>query len=318
MGVIPEAVVRVPLTPPPDPAAPKAWAAVVHKMRIGVQVWQLDEGHFTILSLNPAGELLLGVSPENVAGMRVEDCFPWTGEMGVTSVAARVLRSDVPELLDDIEVRTPHGPLCLSVEVFPLPDQCIGVAFADVTERERRESRLRREALHDPLTGVANRRLLAERIEEAFAAPSRPGRYVAMVVLDLDDFKSVNDRHGHSGGDILLQQVALRLLDLTRSTDTVARLGGDEFAILAPTVVGLRGARRLAARVGEAFDIPFDVNGRVTRVSASIGVAARLPQSPAVPPLVDVADRAMYAQKRRRGGRSGPTPADIAAARQGA
>ena len=153
-------------------------------------------------------------------------------------------------------------------------------------------------ALHDPLTGLPNRVLLYDRIGQAVSAPRRTGRTFAVLEVDLDGFKNVNDSFGHSFGDVVLQQTGTRLTDAMRESDTVARLGGDEFLVLMVDVeVGA--ARRKAARLRDALAWQIDVGGNVVTVGASIGLAMYPEDGLDVHSLVSAADGAMYRAKAR-------------------
>jgi diguanylate cyclase (GGDEF)-like protein len=165
------------------------------------------------------------------------------------------------------------------------------------------ESPLRRalyRALHDPLTGLANRGLLMDQLGQALArAERRPGS-VAVLFLDLDRFKVVNDSLGHATGDDLLVEIARRLERVMRSADTVARLGGDEFAVLAEDVAGVDEAVTLASRLRAAIAVPVAVAGQHVVITASVGIALSAPEagSPASPSsLLWDADVAMYRAK---------------------
>jgi diguanylate cyclase (GGDEF)-like protein len=160
-----------------------------------------------------------------------------------------------------------------------------------------RERQLVHQAFHDPLTGVANRALFQDRLEHALALHDRDGRPLAVVFLDLDDFKAVNDSFGHIAGDELLVRVAQRITGALRSGDTVARLGGDEFAVLLEDGGDPLGSAR---RMADALAAPFAVAGREITVRASIGVGALVAGDPPVSAdqLISRSDAAMYAAKR--------------------
>jgi diguanylate cyclase len=162
---------------------------------------------------------------------------------------------------------------------------------AQVAEREE----LIRRAFHDPLTELANRTLFRDRLEHALDRASRSRRLVGVLYLDIDDFKRINDRFGHSVGDIVLTSLAQRLAAAIRRGDTLARLGGDEFAV----VVEDGSPERVAARILEELEVPFDIDGASwIGVSASIGVATTdLSSDP--DDLLRLADVAMYAAKHR-------------------
>jgi diguanylate cyclase (GGDEF)-like protein len=152
-------------------------------------------------------------------------------------------------------------------------------------------------ALHDALTGLPNRRLLHDRLDRAIAASDRSGKKLALMILDIDRFKEVNDTLGHDRGDALLNQVAERLSQVVRGADTVARLGGDEFAVLAPEVGTLLDAERLGGRVHSAFDEPFVIDDLHLHVEASIGIAIMPDNADNSTELMQRADTAMYAAK---------------------
>jgi diguanylate cyclase (GGDEF)-like protein/PAS domain S-box-containing protein len=173
----------------------------------------------------------------------------------------------------------------------------------DITELVEAEERIRHLAHHDPLTGLPNRLLLQDRLEQALARARRARSCVAVLLVDLDDFKSVNDTLGHLSGDELIRMVAHRLRSLVRRSDTVARLGGDEFAIVQTDLRQTAGAAALAEKMMAALRDPFDLDGRRALVGASIGVALFPDDGDALEPLLRHADVALYrakAETRRR------------------
>jgi diguanylate cyclase (GGDEF)-like protein len=163
------------------------------------------------------------------------------------------------------------------------------------------------QAFHDRLTGLANRALFLDRTQQALALGLRDATGVAMLLIDLDDFKQVNDTFGHHYGDVLLQQVARRLRALLRDSDSVARLGGDEFAILLTGDAGIEQARLLAAEVEAQIAMPVDVDAISLQVVPSIGIALFPGHGSDARALVRAADTAMYTAKRSG---SGPTVYD--------
>jgi diguanylate cyclase (GGDEF)-like protein len=167
---------------------------------------------------------------------------------------------------------------------------------ASATLRSQAEEN-ERLALHDALTGLPNRRLLHDRLDRAIASTERSGKRMALMVLDVDRFKEVNDTLGHDRGDALLKEVGRRLVDVVRDADTVARLGGDEFAVLAPDVGSQLDAERFASRVHSAFDEPFQVGDLHLHVESSIGVALLPDHAEDATELMQRADTAMYAAK---------------------
>ena len=177
--------------------------------------------------------------------------------------------------------------------------QAVGHVLGAAIERRRSEDRVRYDALHDPLTGMPNRSLLRDRLEQALVRCERRGTQIALLFLDIDNFKLVNDSLGHSAGDELLQAVAPRLMGAVRPSDTVARFGGDEFVVLAEDIEDERDARLLTERIAAAFTSPFLLRGEAHVVSASTGVVM-CPGGEVEPEdLLRDADAAMYRAKER-------------------
>jgi diguanylate cyclase (GGDEF)-like protein len=176
--------------------------------------------------------------------------------------------------------------------------------IAAAIERRRTEEQLRHNALHDSLTGLPNRVLLLDRLAHALRRGSRSGEPVALLCLDIDNFKVVNDSLGHAAGDELLCAVAERLREALRPGDTIARFGGDEFAVLCEGVATEADAGLLAARVVEALEPPFMIDGASRFAGASVGVVLAGPGGGRTPEaLLADADTAMYRAKERGRGR---------------
>jgi len=153
-------------------------------------------------------------------------------------------------------------------------------------------------ALNDPLTGLANRRLLADRMSMTLVHARRNKSAMAVVFLDLDGFKQINDALGHDAGDVLLKAVAGRLVETVREEDTVARLGGDEFVIALWQISGTEYAALVASRVVEAVSRPYDFEGRVVSVTLSAGVSLYPVHGEDAETLMRSADLALYEAKR--------------------
>jgi len=158
---------------------------------------------------------------------------------------------------------------------------------------------IREQAFHDPLTGTPNRRLFEDRAEVALAAARRSFRQVAVLFLDLDGFKNVNDRFGHGVGDELLRAVSTRLSDSLRGSDTIARVGGDEFAILLPSIGALDEVETVIAKLHTVLEEPFAIDGVEMAVSASIGAAISQTDGNDCRALLRRADSRMYEVKLR-------------------
>jgi diguanylate cyclase (GGDEF)-like protein/PAS domain S-box-containing protein len=170
----------------------------------------------------------------------------------------------------------------------------------DVSERKEFEEQLAHQAFHDPVTNLANRALFSDRVEHALMRSQRGFPDIAVVFIDLDDFKTVNDSLGHAAGDQVLQEVARRLRIAVRPTDTVARFGGDEFAVLLENVSDSSEAADAAARILHALEIPYEIDGKQVFPRASVGICMvnREDAAPEAAELLRNADVAMYMAKR--------------------
>ncbi len=169
--------------------------------------------------------------------------------------------------------------------------------FDDISELHEKEQHIRHQAFHDVLTGLANRSLFMDRLDQAISSAARLGGRIAVLFIDLDRFKNVNDSLGHDVGDDLLRLAAARLKTVLRGSDTVARLGGDEFAVLSPGLEHITDATVLAEKLLAAFTTPFAVAGRDLHIGASIGIALHPVDGATAHELLRSADTAMYAVK---------------------
>jgi diguanylate cyclase (GGDEF)-like protein/PAS domain S-box-containing protein len=172
----------------------------------------------------------------------------------------------------------------------------ISALTRDITELKRAEDAMRRQATSDPLTALPNRAILFDRLNHALARTSRSGGGLALLFVDLDRFKGVNDQMGHDAGDELLVQVARRLADSVRDCDTVARIGGDEFVVLAEPVIRFEDALVVANRIVAALAEPFELSGGPAHIGASVGVAMSQRDSTSRA-LLKQADTALYQAK---------------------
>ncbi len=253
--------------------------------------------HGKLLYVNAAAARLIGVeNGASLTGLQAQ-------EFVIETDGARVPARE-PGNADRAEYRLVRrdGDLidveAVSVVITYESAPAVQTVLRDVTLRRRLEARLVHDAFHDPLTGLPNRALFRDRVQHALARLVRSDSSCALAVLflDLDDFKAVNDTLGHAAGDRLLIAVGERLREVTRTYDTVARLGGDEFAILLEELVDHDEAIPILERIHETLQKPLHIDGRDMRVSASIGVAYALPADDA-DLLLRNADVAMYEAK---------------------
>ena len=181
--------------------------------------------------------------------------------------------------------------------------ESVAATLAAAVRRDELETALQHQAMHDPLTALPNRALVMDRISHALDRAARSGSMLAVLLLDVDDFKSVNDGLGHGSGDTLLTEIARRLPGATRRGDTVARLGGDEFLVVCEDVGGIDEVSRVAERLLDACAKPVDLPAARVSVSVSVGVAVSSGENrDSITSLVSDADIAMYRAKRDRPG----------------
>lgn len=178
---------------------------------------------------------------------------------------------------------------------------CLLHSIGDVTEESRLREQLRDLATRDSLTGLPNRRLFQEHLDHALARAARHGTALAVLAMDLDKFKAVNDQLGHAAGDAVLVEAARRLTAALRAEDVVSRFGGDEFVILLPEVADRADAGRVADKLVQALGAPFVTHGRETPILASFGVALHPEHGQDLPTLLRRADEALYVAKRQGG-----------------
>ncbi len=260
---------------------------------------------------------------------RFVELFPWIrGAIAPAMPFRKILEQSVAHLLpsgsdaerqqwvalrlaqkqDDSGIREqvlPDGR-CIHVMERPTPEGGWVITYHDVTDLRRANEEIEHLAFYDPLTGLPNRRLLLDRLGQALVLAQRSGKVGALLFLDLDHFKALNDTLGHEVGDELLQEVAHRLLANVRVADTVARLGGDEFVVmLSDLSTSSQEAAALVQRIGEkvlrSLSEPYDLRGHAHQGTASIGATLFGASAQAAIELLRQADIAMYQVKARRG-----------------
>jgi diguanylate cyclase (GGDEF)-like protein len=250
---------------------------------------------------------LAGADPADLAAEAVElmrTTLPIEGAK-VRLAAGGVLASYGPAGAAGIRLPIGTGDELLVAARGELTDEEINLVRAVASilttalARRRSEERMRHDALHDPLTGLANRTLLRDRLEQALARSRREGRATAVLFVDLDNFKAVNDTHGHAAGDAVLVEIGGRLRRALRPSDTVARLGGDEFVTVCEAA-DKRSALMLGRRLQQAIQLPLTIDAVEHAPSASIGISVGH-DDPDV--LLSDADTAAYHAKSHGGGR---------------
>ena len=241
-----------------------------------------------------------GVAPAQLTGRSMQELIGEELFGRVEPICRRVLAGERASY----EVRTVIAGVPRYTQVTYIPDQndagaVLGffVMVQDITERKEHELFLQEQALHDGLTGLLNRVGLMGRLERAIAHCERHGEPLAVLFLDLDGFKSVNDRLGHEAGDRLLQAMADRLVAAVRMTDTVARLGGDEFIILLEGIASPEAVGAVAGKIIDVAAVPFELSGQPMTVTVSVGAVVYCGGPVEPEQLLSRADQAMYQAK---------------------
>ena len=275
-------------------------------------IFSTDRGGL-ITSWNRGATQLYGYVAEEVTGQHVSILHP-PGSEEYAPIVAMLLQGRPVRALETVR-RAKDGRLVdVSITVCPVHDALgaltgASVVTRNISDRRELETELVRASMHDALTGLPNRAHLVDQLSRLLAASALDGSPVAVLFLDLDRFKWVNESQGHLAGDRVLGEVATRLAAVARPVDTVARLGGDEFVLVCPGT-DTEGAARLAQRLIEVLGRPVRTEGRPVHVSASIGIAVSPPLAAEAEALLRDADAAMYEAKSR--GRSRSQVFDVA------
>lgn len=261
-----------------------------------------DGQDFIISAFNGAAERIENMRRSDLIGKNVVEVFPGIKELGLLEVFRRVWQSGVAE----------HFPVSFYHDgriggwrdnyVFKLPNGEVVAIYDDVTKEKQTEEKMHYLAHYDALTGLPNRTLFADRLQQALVTAKRCETHIALMFLDLDKFKPVNDELGHDVGDLLLKDVAKRLQNCVRESDTVSRIGGDEFVVLLPAIEAEQDAMLVADKILYALNQPFELADHSIGISASIGVAVYPEQGSDERTLTKSADIAMYNAKK--GGRN--------------
>jgi diguanylate cyclase (GGDEF)-like protein/PAS domain S-box-containing protein len=259
----------------------------------------------TISYQSPSIERLLGYGPEEVTGRPFSDLVHPSDGARVRQMLAdgAAVPGDQPHVLQCTLVQRDGTPQQFEINYTNLlEDEHVGgivLNCRDISERKAFEEQLTHQAFHDPVTGLANRALFAERVRHAIARSRREQNGVAVVFLDLDDFKTINDSLGHAAGDEVLAEVAKRLATSVRASDTAARFGGDEFALLLEDIEGVQEAADTAERVLDSLAVPLRVGHKELSLRCSIGISVVSEDAPGgAEELIRDADAAMYRAKR--------------------
>ncbi len=268
----------------------------------GIVLLDFESGRIT--AANPAVVDMLGYDRGDLVGQKLWEAEPFNTVQACRTTFAKLGRQD--SVRSDHWVLTTNRGKAVDVEMISNHYKADGVDIVqcnlrNITERKQAEARIQYMAMHDALTGLPNRTLLKDRLGQAIAQAQRNGTQVAVLMLDLDHFKIINDSLGHHVGDLLLQAVAQRLQLSLRECDTAARLGGDEFVIALSNVTAAEHVETVARKVLAALIKPFEIDDRKLYIGCSIGIAHFPADGEDSGLLLRAADTAMYDAKK--GGR---------------
>ena len=256
----------------------------------------------TLLTWNKGAEKVYGYTAEEAVGRNDLMLFPEGSEAEATEINARLLRGDSIFDMESVRTRKDGTLVHVSLNIAPLIENGRVVRVCsiarDITARRETEQQNRRMAHFDPLTGLPNRILLIDRLEQALAVSQRKHSCTGVMSMDLDHFKEVNDRLGHHVGDQLLQQVAGRVRDAIRDVDTVSRVGGDEFIIVLPELREFGDAAAIAGKMLDLIAGEYIVAGQKLRVTSSLGISIYPDHGRDSSLLLRLADKAMYDAKQ--------------------
>jgi diguanylate cyclase (GGDEF)-like protein/PAS domain S-box-containing protein len=267
------------------------------------------DGDATVIYQSESMERVFGHPAHSLVNRPLTDLLDLRAAGRLREALQSVSRRPYGTLSIELPIRRADGRICQAELTITnlLDDPNVGALVLntrDITDRKELENQLVHEAFHDALTNLANRALFSDRVDQALRRRDRDEHPIAVLFLDLDGFKEVNDSRGHAAGDELLTQVAERLRNSVRPEDTVARFGGDEFAILVDVDPdGNNDAEQVAKRVISGIGMPFEVDGNELHVSVSIGIAYGGPYAENAGQLMRNADLAMYRAKAAGAGR---------------
>ena len=265
------------------------------------EIYVFDADTLRLVQVNHGGQRNLGYTMEELETLTPLDLKPEFTRQSFESLVAPLRRGETRSLVFETFHKRKDGsryPVEIRLQLSRSESPPVFVAIVqDITERRQSEERLQHLAHHDPLTGLPNRVLLQDRLNQAMREADRLERMVAVMFLDLDRFKTINDTLGHHMGDALLQAAAGRLTNCLRPGDTVSRLGGDEFTVILANLAHVDDVTRVAQKIMEQFIAPFRIGGRDLFVSTSIGVTLYPLDEKDAASLLKDADIAMYRAK---------------------
>ena len=262
---------------------------------------------FRVVRWNPAAERIFGYSAAEASGQNAMFIVPQAAHEAIAALAVELISGQGGGRSSNENIRK-DGQIIqcewYNAVLRDMNGEVVGATslVADITARKKAEDEIQNLAFHDSLTRLPNRRLLLDRLKHAIASSTRSERYTALMFIDLDKFKTLNDHHGHDVGDLLLQEVAQRLNACVRDVDTVARLGGDEFIVMLESLSekldeASTQAEAIGRKILATLNTPYELNANTHRSSSSIGITLFTNYEGSADQLLKRADLAMYQAK---------------------
>jgi diguanylate cyclase (GGDEF)-like protein/PAS domain S-box-containing protein len=275
------------------------YRALFNQTNDGITLIDLDG---VVIDVNLRAAEILGYTVEEMIGRKIKEFSVAEEAQDTSNVVHRIISGDMLPVYERTLKKKDGSLVPTEVNVTIVVDRdgnplYIQSITRDITERKQAEERLKHLSTHDRLTSLPNRSLLYNRLERSIARGERYNRKLAVLFLDLDGFKAVNDTLGHAAGDRLLIDVGDRLRSCVRESDTVARMGGDEFILILDEIVDVKHARTSVQRILEVIDRPYHLDGQEVNITASIGVSVFPIHGEDAETLITLADRAMYISK---------------------
>jgi len=275
--------------------------AMLGSMTDGVAVLQPSDvvGDFDFVDFNARGERIIGMNRQEVLQRPISRVLPGVEGSGILAALRDTQSTGQTHTLESVNYQDARLNLWIEVDTVRLPANELMLVVQDISERKAAQARIEHLARHDTLTGLFNRYTLETRLDQALLSARRSDEKLAVLFIDLDRFKAINDAMGHHVGDLLLIEVARRLLASVRESDIVARQGGDEFVVVLSSLEGVADVASVANKILETLALPYELPQGVQHTSPSIGIALFPQDGEDVDSLMKNADTAMYAAKEQ-------------------
>ncbi len=271
---------------------------IIDSAPIGAFLVEQDQhGQLLIVESNQAADSILHADTKKYYNKNIVEIYPELVSIDFINEINRILNEGGMLKLDRFNYYIDGEPRIFEIHTLPVKINTVVIFFMDITERVEREENFKYQAEHYPLTGLANRILFMKHLQLSFNQAYSKKYLLAVLFMDLDEFKKVNDKYSHATGDILLKHAALRLKSCLRDSDITCRLGGDEFAVLLPFIIRKKSIKVLAEKILHEINLPYRINSDDIIITASIGISIFPSDGEEPEELLHKADQALYIAK---------------------